>query len=313
MGTARTATKTKSKPQSKAKASPKSAAKAAKPAPNPARNPASNPAKPALKPASKPAAKPAQTRAAKSAPERMTFAQVMSELKAAGAEKTRKIYATHGAPEPMFGVQFGVLFKMQRRVRVDHDLALALWDTGNFDARCFAMKIADPAQITPATLDRWARAQYMRGLDLYIASLAVESPHGAAKGREWLASSDPVLRARGWTLAGVLSNRDESIPDDWFAARIADIEKTIHTVTDAERSAMNGALVAIGGRNPAMRKLVTAAAKRIGDVQSAKPTKNCKPTDIVGSIDKSWERSTKMKFASPAAHERSHESMRTRC
>jgi 3-methyladenine DNA glycosylase AlkD len=269
------------------------------------------PKKPAAKPAAKAPAKPAPKAA--TAGERMTLAQVMRELEAAGSPKTRQTYARHGAEEPMFGVAFGTLFKMQKRVRVDHDLALALWDTGNFDARCFAMKIADPAQITPATLDRWAREHRMRGVNLYVASLASESPHGAKKLREWLASSDPALRAMGWCLAGVMSARDESIPDAWFMERLEQIEKTIHSVTDAERSAMNSTLIQIGCRSQALRKAAIATSKRIGKVQVDHGDTACKTPDATPYIEKTWAHSTKMGFESPAAHERSRESMRTRC
>ncbi|MBL8767809.1 MAG: DNA alkylation repair protein [Planctomycetes bacterium] len=290
MATARHTTKSaKSSGRSSAKAAPKKAA-----------------ARPAAKAPAKAAAKPA-------AGERMTLAQAMRELEAAGSPKTRQTYARHGAEEPMFGVAFGTLFKMQKRVRVDHDLALALWDTGNFDARCFAMKIADPARITPETLDRWAREHRMRGVNLYVASLASESPHGGKKLREWLASSDPALRAMGWCLAGVMSARDESIPDAWFMDRLEQMEKTIHSVTDAERSAMNGALIQIGCRNQALRKAAIATSKRIGKVQVDHGDTACKTPDATPYIEKTWAHSTKMGFESPAAHERSRESMRTRC
>lgn len=295
MATARNTTKS-------AKSSGRSSAKAA-------------PKKAAAKPAAKAAAKPASKAAAKAAVvgERMTLAQVMRELEAAGSPKTRQTYARHGAEEPMFGVAFGTLFKMQKRVRVDHDLALALWDTRNFDARCFAMKIADPARITPETLDRWAREHRMRGVNLYVASLASESPHGGKKLREWLASSDSALRAMGWCLAGVMSARDESIPDAWFMDRLAQIEKTIHSVSDAERSAMNGALIQIGCRNQALRKAASATSKRIGKVQVDHGDTACKTPDATPYIEKTWAHSTRMGFESPAAHERSRESMRTRC
>ena len=45
---------------------------------------------------------------------------------------------------------------MLKRIGVDHELALALWDTGNFDARNLAVKVVDPASMSSADLDRWA-------------------------------------------------------------------------------------------------------------------------------------------------------------
>ena len=94
----------------------------------------------------------------KSAPAaRLTLAETMRVLERAGSAQTRKTYARHGVTGPMFGVSFATLKDLTRRIDVDHDLALALWDTGNFDARNLAVKVVDPARLTAAQLDRWAR------------------------------------------------------------------------------------------------------------------------------------------------------------
>jgi hypothetical protein len=68
----------------------------------------------------------------------------------------------------------------------------------------------------------------------------------------------------GWTLIAQLANLDEKIPDVWFAKRLAQIEKTIHSASSVERGSMNAAVIAIGGRSASLRKTATAAAKRIG-------------------------------------------------
>src|SRR5262245_30914269 len=132
--------------------------------------------------------------ATKPAASRMTLAETMRALEKAGSEQTRKTYRRHGAKEPMFGVSFATLKTLVGRIRVDHELALGLWETGNHDARVLAMKIADPARISPADLDRWAGETRMRMCGGYVSMLAAESPHGGTKAREWLASSEPGLR-----------------------------------------------------------------------------------------------------------------------
>lgn len=279
---------------------------AAKPA---AKSPAKSPARGAAKPASKPAAKQASARATT----RMSLAEVMRELEKAGSAQTRKTYARHGAQEPMFGVSFAFMKTLVKRIGVDHELALALWDTQNHDARILAVKIADPARVSATELDRWVRESRMRMCGSYVAMLAAESPHGPAKARAWLASSDAKLREAAWPLAGFLTGRDETIPDAWFEERLAQIEKTIHSAPNAEREAMNMALITIGGRNAALRKAATAAAKRIGKVEVDHGDTSCKTPDAVAYIEKMWAHATAKKFESPAAQERAREPMRTRC
>lgn len=242
----------------------------------------------------------------------MTLAEFMRALEKAGSEQTRKTYLRHGAAGPMFGVNFGTLGTLQKRIGVDHELALRLWGTGNVDARNLAMKIADPAVMKPSDLDRWARENGMSMCNLYIGSLASESPHGQAKAREWLASSDGKMRAAGWTLVGILANRDEAAPDEAFAKRLEQIEKSIHAAPNEEKAAMNGALIAIGGRSAPLRKAACAAAKRIGKVEVDHGDTACQTPDAIPAIEKTWARA-QGKFASPAAAERARESMRTRC
>lgn len=263
-------------------------------------------------PAEKPKAKSPAKPKASAKGETLALPELMRFLEKSGTEQARKTYTRHGAKGPMFGVAFSTLSTLQKRIRVDHDLASKLWATGNVDARNLAMKIADPAMITPNELDRWARENPMRMCGLYLGSLAQESGHGPAKAKEWLASSDEKLRATGWTLISILANRDEQSPDDAFAKHLARIEKSIGAEANEVKYAMNGALIAIGGRSPALRKAATAAAKRIGKIEVDHGATACETPDAVPYIDKTWAR-LQTKFPTPAAAERARASMRTRC
>lgn len=258
------------------------------------------------------AKKPATRKATKSKP-RMTLAEVMRELKKAGTAQARKTYTRHGAAEPMFGVSFATLKTLMKRIDVDHELALALWGTGNFDARNLAFKIVDPARLTSADLDRWAREMSARISCGYVAMVAVESPHAAKKLSQWLASSDDKERSHGWSLLGQAAQRDETTPDAFFAKRLAEIARTIHAAPNGEREAMNRAFIAIGCRSSGLRKAALAAAKRIGKVEVDQGDTDCKTPDAAEYIEKCWTHAISKGFESPAAQERSRESQRRRC
>lgn len=250
---------------------------------------------------------------AKSAAGAGALDDVMRELEAAGSAQTRKTWLRHGAKEPLFGVSFAALKTLVKRIGVDHELARALFATGNHDARMLAVKVADPAKVTPAELDRWGKWGTSRTHCCYVAMLAAESPHGGAKVKAWSAASDATLRASAWTLTGLLATLDESTPDAWFAQRLAEIEQRIHTAPNDDREAMNGCLIAIGGRSAGLRKLASAAARRIGKVEVDHGDTSCKTPDALAYIDKAWAHATAKHFASPAAQERAREPMRTRC
>lgn len=244
----------------------------------------------------------------------LTLAEVMHELERSGSEQTRKTYRRHGAAEPMFGVSFATLKTLAKRIGVDHGLALELWRTGNFDARNLAVKIVDPVRMTATELDRWARdTAYVRMCSSYIGSVAAEGPHAAAKLARWATSQHEGERCAHWALLQQLAMRDPAMPDTVFLERLAHIERSIHAAPNSERSGMNLAVIAIGTRNGPLRNAALAASKRIGRVDVDHGNTACKTPDAAGSIEKAWAHSTAKGFASPAEHERSRESPRTRC
>lgn len=270
----------------------------------------------AKKPAAKkPAAKKpaASTAKAKVPSARMTLRETMRELEKAGTAQARKTYARHGAAEPMFGVSFATLKTLLKRIGVDHELALGLWGTRNFDARNLATKVADPALLTSAELDLWAVEGGTQMCCGYVAMLAAEGPHAAGKAKQWLAASDGQLRSAGWGLLGQMTIHDLTTPDAFFVERLEYIAKNIHTAPNSERYAMNMAVILIGCRNAALRKAATAAAKRIGLVDVDHGDTSCKTPAAAQYIEKSWAHSTSKGFESPAAHERSREPQRFRC
>jgi hypothetical protein len=148
---------------------------------------------------------------------------------------------------------------------------------------------------------------------MYVAALAAEGPHAAAKASQWLASADEIVRRTGWGLVGQMASRDEATPDSWFAEHLVRIERTIRRAPNFERYAMNSSLIAIGGRSPALRKAALAAARRIGTVEVDHGDTACKTPEAVPTIEKMWAHAEAKSFPSPAAQERKRESPRTRC
>ena len=97
-----------------------------------------------------------------------TLAEVMAELELAGTAQNRKVYARHGAAEPMFGVSYKELGRIAKPLRTDHALAAGLWDSGNHDARVLALRVADAAAVSKTRARRW-----LRDVDNYILAEAL--------------------------------------------------------------------------------------------------------------------------------------------
>src|SRR5262249_20406493 len=120
-------------------------------------------------------------------------------------------------------------------------------------------------------------------------------------------------RCAGWGVGGGLAMRDETLPDAWFASRLDEIARTIHSAPNGEREAMNMALIQIGCRSAALRKAALAAARKVGKGEVDYGDTDCKTPDAAAYIAKTWAHSTSKGFETPAAHERTRESMRRRC
>ena len=65
----------------------------------------------------------------------MTAKEIVAELKKFGNAQTKKTWMTHGAQEPCLGVKVEDMKKIQKRVKMDYQLALDLYDTAS-PTRC---------------------------------------------------------------------------------------------------------------------------------------------------------------------------------
>ena len=187
---------------------------------------------------------------------------------------------------------------------------MALRDRSRLDA----VDTAGVARMSPADLERWVKDDAAaRAFCGYIAMLASEGAHAVTQAEAWLGAKDEAARVTGWRLLGQLAQRDESLPDAWFEKRLAELERTLHAAPNAERAAMNQAVILIGCRSAALRKVAVAAAQRIGAVAVDHGDTACKTPDAESHIEKAWTHSTAKGYETPAAHERSREPLRLRC
>ena len=67
----------------------------------------------------------------------MTLLEAMKKLESCGTAQNRETRGRHGIKGEMFGVSFANLYKLQKQIKVDHDLSERLWATGNHYAVIF--------------------------------------------------------------------------------------------------------------------------------------------------------------------------------
>ena len=221
----------------------------------------------------------------------MQAQEILATLKKLGKPQTAAIYKRHGAGDDVFGVLSPEIAKLQKKIKVDHALALELWKTGNAEARILALQVADPEKLTRADADGLVKDGAVRFLGGYLSGLLARSPIAEETMRAWMSSPDELHREMGYGRLGVrLKDDPDSLSDADAEKVLARLEKEIHRSPNWARSAMNGALISIGIYKPALREKAIETAKRIGKVEVDHGETNCKTPDAVPYIEKAARR-----------------------
>jgi len=219
----------------------------------------------------------------------MTLREVLAALKKAGTAQNRKIYGRHGVTGKMFGVSYATLGMLRKKIKLDHELAVQLWKTGNHDARVLATMVEDPAVTTGEDIDAWAKDLGNYVITDAFAGLVSRTPFALKKIEKWIDASGEWVGRVGWLVLARMA-RESSVPDSYFIPHLDTIEHKIHTRKNRVRDAMNSALIAIGLRNPRMRALALAVAARIGKVDVDHGETGCKTPDAASYIMKAATR-----------------------
>ena len=199
----------------------------------------------------------------------MTTEQVMKELEKKGSESIRKIFKNHGNSGAMYGVKVGDLKVIQKKVKKDHELAMGLFATGNYDAMYLAGLIADESKMSMKDIQQWAERSTSKGISEYtVAWVAAESEYGWELGMKWIDSPKENIASAGWnTLSGVIAMKPDTELDIALIKKLLQrIIKEIHSAPNRVRYTMNGFVIGVGGYIKELTKEAIEISKKIGDV-----------------------------------------------
>src|SRR6266508_1830820 len=208
----------------------------------------------------------------------MTAKDIVAELKKLATAQTKKTWMNHGAQEPCLGVKVEDMKKIQKRVKLDYQLALDLYDTGNYDAMYLAGLIADDARMTRKDLQRWVEKAYAGSLPgSTVPWVAAGSPHGRELALEWIESAKPLVATAGWaTLSSLVAIKDDAELDLAELKRLLSrVQKTIHQAPDAVRPGMNSFIIALGSYVKPLTELAIQTGEAIGPVTADLGNSNC--------------------------------------
>lgn len=214
---------------------------------------------------------------------------VMQELEALGKERTKKMYMSNGAHEPLFGVATGAMKPIVKQIKIDQALAEELYATGNYDAMYFAGVIADPKAMTEEDYDRWIDAAYFYMLSDYVVAVTLsESDIAQEVADKWIASGDELKMSAGWSCyCWLLGNRpDEQFAESKIAEMLNTVKNTIHEAPERTKASMNNFLYTVAISYVPLHEKAVEIAKEIGIVEIKRVKKKNSLLNAYESIQK---------------------------
>ena len=193
-------------------------------------------------------------------------ATVLRELEKRGSRKVRdEMLTRYGITAPRaYGVPVGVIKAMGKKLGTDHELALALWDTGWYEARLLTSFIDDPAKVTASQMDRWARDFDNWGVcDTLCFNLFDRTPHAWRKVEQWAKKDAEFVKRGGFALLACLALHDKKAGDAPFLKSLRLIEAGADDDRNFVKKGVSWALRLIGRRNQALNAAAVTLCERL--------------------------------------------------
>lgn len=219
----------------------------------------------------------------------MNVKVVMQGLEALGKERTKKIYMSNGAHEPVFGVATGAMKPIAKNLKLNQQLAEELYATGNYDAMYFAGVIADPNAMTESDYDRWMDTAYFYMLSDYVVAVTLsESDIAQQVADKWIASGEELRMSAGWSCyCWLLGNRkDVEFSESKIADMLKLVKNTIHDAPERTKSAMNNFLSTVGISYLPLHEKAVETAKEVGIVEMKRDNKKSSMLNASENIQK---------------------------
>jgi 3-methyladenine DNA glycosylase AlkD len=190
---------------------------------------------------------------------------VLAILERRGTRTNRDGMARYAITAPkVFGVSVATLHQMAKRLGRDHDLALALWNSGWYEARVLAAFVDEPARLTPAQMDRWARDFDNWAIcDTHCFHLFDRTPHAWKKIRQWSSRREEFVKRAAFALLAGVALHDKNASDEPFLASLRLAERAALDPRNFVRKGVSWALRTIGRRSQPLNVAVLSVARRL--------------------------------------------------
>lgn len=204
----------------------------------------------------------------------ITVQEALKQLEALGNEKVRAHNIKYGAGENQFGVKLGDIRAIAKKIKSNHNLGKALWQTGNADAQLLAVLLLKPTELSADELDHLVRsAQFSHAADWLISYVVKAHPEKETLRQKWMRDADRWAGRAGWSLT---AERIEKAPEGLdLPAYLDRIEAEMATAAPEVQWTMNHCLAGIGIHCPEYRNRAIAIGEKLGIYRDYPVSKGC--------------------------------------
>ena len=190
---------------------------------------------------------------------------VLRWLERKGTRRNREGMERYGIRSARhFGVSVATMRPLVRRLGKNHELALALWDTGWLEARIVAALIDEPARVSRSQIAHWVRGfDNWAVCDGVCCHLFVYTPFAWATVSRWSKRRDEFVRRGAFSMLAGLAVHDRLADDAKFIDALSLIESSADDGRNFVKKAVNWALRQIGKRNQVLNAHAVEVARRL--------------------------------------------------
>jgi 3-methyladenine DNA glycosylase AlkD len=194
--------------------------------------------------------------------------EALAWLERRGSKRVREdMLSRYGITAPKaYGVPVGTIQQLGKQLGRDHDLAVALWATGWYEARMLCAWVDQPERVTPAQMDRWARDFDNWGIcDTICVHLFDRTPHAWKKLAPWSRRREEFVKRAAFALLAGLSLHDKKAEDQSFLSTLPLIERAAEDDRNFVKKGVSWALRVMGRRNRRLNSACLETARRLVD------------------------------------------------
>ena len=195
----------------------------------------------------------------------MRSSDIIAALRELESPKDRAGMARFGINvDNALGISVNTLRRLAKDIGRDHELALALWQSGIHEARILASIVADPGRFKTKHARAWVKDFNSWDLcDQCCQNLfwQIEGAQGLAL--SWITSRQEFTKRAGFTILAVLAFKSKALTTEEIAGFLPIIETAAADERNFVKKAVNWALRQIGKRNLALNRQAIACAKQL--------------------------------------------------